>query len=301
MDEVSITIDWIRHGFSCANILQHASVITNILRPMITSDASLTNIGVDQAIILNGKVVNDYDIICCSHLRRAMETALYGFNNPEKKQTLFVIPYVSEVRHGIARILGIDRENQSLGLSELENHWNQIKSQFNFDVDFSIVKNSRFSDYDHEDYDKFTKLVLPEIISIINKNQNINKKDYRIAIVSHSHFIKQHIVKNHNIKNMKELKNTEIWREQFNYNINKDNTGKILNYVKPEICNEQTCRIYHGSSPDCGEFKTDRCKKYQHTLYNKIVPDVININKCEIKNVQQGGFSNYRYIKYKQQ
>lgn len=301
MSEIFVTIDWIRHGFSCANILQYAPGTANVLRPLITSDAALSKTGVEQAILLNNNVKNDYDIICCSHLRRAMETALYGFNNLSNKQTLIITPYISEVRHPVARMFGLDQENQSLGIDMLEKHWNELKSQFNFDVDFSIIKNPKFNDYDREDYDKFVKLALPEIIKLIDKVKKPVDNHYKIAIVSHSHFIHQHIKKNHKMMEMKELKNTEAWREKLDFIINPDNTGMIKDYVIPDKCDNKTCQIYPGKNPDCGEILMDRCKKYQHSMYNKFVPDTINIQKCDIETkTQNGGTYNYKYIRYKQ-
>lgn len=308
MLEITVTIDWVRHGFSCANILQHTSTITNILRPFITSDAALSDIGVKQSIILNEKILSSdlkdrYHIICCSHLRRAMETALFAFNNPEKTQNLVVIPYISEVRQGIARTLSLDRENQSLGIDELKKHWKKLKPQFNFDVDFSIIDNQKFSDYDFEDYAKFIQVVLPEIISNIDEKNKPSDSNYKIAIVSHNHFIRQHIENNHNITNLKELKNTEMWREKFNFMINDDKTGLIKEYINLDTCDNKTCQIYPGKNPLCGEISMDRCKKFQHTMYNKFVPDTINIENCELqeKQVLLGGSLYYhKYLKYKQ-
>ena len=308
MSDITVTIDWVRHGFSCANILQHTSMVTNILRPLITQDAALSDIGVRQAAILNEKVLSSelkdrYDIICCSHLRRAMETALFAFNNPDKAQNLVVVPYISEVRQGIARALSLDRENQSLGIDELIKHWDELKPIFNFNVDFSIINNQKFSDYANEDYDKFIKFVLPEIISKIDEKNKPGDGNYKIVIVSHNHFIRQHIEKNHNITDLKELKNTEMWREKFNFVINDEKIGVIKEYINSDTCDNETCQIYPGKNPSCGEISMDRCKKFQHTLYNKFVPDTINIEKCELpeKQSQNGGsFYYHKYIKYKQ-
>ena len=105
-NNLEVTIDWIRHGFSCSNaiylksqssiqnILQKLSINTKLPRMNISEiaayyapDAKLTKHGKLQAEQFNNiykEKINKYDYVLCSELTRAVETALIITKNNKK-------------------------------------------------------------------------------------------------------------------------------------------------------------------------------------------------------------------------
>ena len=138
-----VNLYWIRHAFSCANILEHKGIIANIARPVVTIDPMLTRAGVNQSKALNNefltnKIHNKFDIVICSNLKRALETALYAFNNVNT--LIYVVPYISEERSPYA--LNLDNENAPQSVTELETYYQSIQHEFNIKVNFDILKSN---------------------------------------------------------------------------------------------------------------------------------------------------------------
>ena len=110
---IILNIDYIRHAYSYAN-KQYAkeyryekqNTLTDFIeidnfknyRMKNCPDALLTDIGKKQSINLGIKFrerIKRADIICCSELRRTMETALLSCKDIHKK--LYVLPYIGEI------------------------------------------------------------------------------------------------------------------------------------------------------------------------------------------------------------
>jgi broad specificity phosphatase PhoE len=281
--DLEIELYWIRHGFSCANLLQQQSTFKSYAKNVVTPDAVLASDGESQAKELN-KFVNDtgldkkIDIILCSNLRRAMETALYAFNpstqsNELEKRILVVVPFISEERNIIAKTFNIDKENVSMGFSELKKHYEDLQKKNNntlkIEVDFSILEEFIKDGVDiSPNYDKFVDTVLPKVISKY-KSQVPNL--YRFAVVSHHLFIENNLNKNHDIKfKIKGYKNTEMWVEKINVktDVKIEFRFNERKYDKPSICNEEICRVYDGGVKVQNEaVNLTRCKEY-HKGFN---------------------------------
>src|SRR4051812_20134401 len=87
----NVRIDWIRHGLSCANVLTGLNVF---FRGSLAPDAMLTDCGVTQAQQTGDKVLTTlnneqpYNIVVCSQLTRAIETAFHLFFKIENDGTI---------------------------------------------------------------------------------------------------------------------------------------------------------------------------------------------------------------------
>ncbi|ARF10796.1 histidine phosphatase superfamily branch 1 [Hokovirus HKV1] len=264
MDNIEITIDWIRHGYSCANAYKSIYTYTSLMSSLI-NDPVLTRTGIEQAKKLNNYVSNnktkfDYDIICCSNLRRAIETAAFAFNDKDTKKTLYILPFISEVKNP-GSYVGLDKENFAIDEQESIKYIDEIinKNKLNIKQDRSIY-NETFnmvndkSKLMYPNYDYFIENILPMII----KKCSPNKKSYKIGIVSHSHFIStiiQDITKNY--KNVVRVDNTSVWREVLIVKpIIKYKVEERLNKCDNIICNEYK-GVLEGAEPD----NLLRCKR----------------------------------------
>jgi len=186
----NIDIDWIRHGFSCANMLYQLSPNMNLSK--LAPNPVLSNYGIQQAKDTANSILKDYDAILCSNLTRALETALFMFDDKKIRRKIIIVPYVSEKMGFWDKIRGIDLENKPGTLDDLLKSFDKLNRvyDFNIDVDASVIKYFEELNVDlSPDYDKFVKEILPIIFSKIKK-ENRDKSDYyKIAIVSHSNFI----------------------------------------------------------------------------------------------------------------
>ncbi len=294
---------WIRHGFSCANRLESKGLLINLARPLVTLDAALSDEGVNQAKQLNlqllyptsaSKLIGlKFDAVICSNMRRAMETALYIFNGTEYK-TLYVVPFISEDRDPRAKAINIDRENVPMGSKYLEPHYDTIKQndKLTMNADFSILKKYEILTKKLDpNYDTFIKQIFPLIIGKIGQ-----KQEYNIAVVSHNHFIKNHLNNNSlSTNNVVSIKNTEMWKEKVKVNLVSGKIIKYLNEPMMENCTGALCNIgleklYDGVNPPNEKTEIGRCKMYQNNVY---------------KFISKGGGDNnddeyyHKYIKYK--
>jgi len=211
---MEITIFWVRHGFSCANLYKNEhvnqpTIITkHIVKPIdivgesITHDALLTNKTIHdmcssrthyKLLIEEEKV----DMILCSELARAVETAMFLFKSSNPLD-IYVVPYVSEIRNKT----GIDFSNDPSKLDKLKNHTASLYSkQQDYcseenqhmglpNISFRIIDEFRRTTDGYidtsPDLHKFIKLVIK---FMIDHKIIINKPSIKIAIVSHGHFI----------------------------------------------------------------------------------------------------------------
>lgn len=246
--ETKIYIDWIRHGFSCANAIKTMgeaglkSAIKNIFtgkgikdtRAIYASDSILSNYGMEQAAEVNKNFldrINSYDIMLCSELTRATETATIIAKNTNIK-TIFMVPYISEARTALA--LSEDKDNQARDPAVIKKY---IETTFPSEQGYpklNIDYVSRFKgQYNPNkstlpDDKLFYEKVLPQIIA--KDMAYLNKNVFRIGIVSHAHFIKHLFSKKYPNKMTEPIKNTQIFTEILTV---KD---KKASYAIPENC-----------------------------------------------------------------
>ena len=281
MNNTIVELDLIRHGYSCSNLLKKEGY--KLTKGLYAKDPVLTDKGIQQATEAGKNLKNiEYDVIVCSNLRRAVETAMFCFQSRPGK--IYVVPYISEESSTIPKLLNIDRENQSIGIEGLKAYVKQLKTNNIFDsieVDFSIIDS--FIQFGHNidvDFDKFMKYVLPRI------TDKINKKQCRIACVSHHGTIVSHLNKSHSLQ-MNDYENTEVWREIVEIEKDIDGYLKTIKYLscKP---NSKVCQIYKPTRID--HESKDRCYAFHE-----------NYPKDQINYSHEGGSRYFSdYLKYKE-
>ena len=218
----SVHIDWIRHGFSCTNAIHLKSSNWFNIWKYQSPNPSLTNLGIRQCFqawravhktgreCLTDRMANT-DLVCCSNLLRAIETAWHMYPGRQ----IWILPYVHERTFHINLVkFNIDRANapQSqyttfIRLVRLGYDPVEIKKRIKFSLYNTILGND---DVKHipkpyqPDLRKFLSLVL--LTHWLNPTSDFNiasmtdlpiddsiytrPKIPRVAIVSHSIFLK---------------------------------------------------------------------------------------------------------------
>lgn len=151
----TITIDWVRHAESCANLYQGTQMDKNIYpqrpigydyyqnrtsdsndskiqsQPILTKtlnkitaswkyEPNLSYIGMQHAIKLGIDYVQSesYDVIICSALTRTITTAILA-NRHNPNLTIYVVPYISEIQNKM-QLIQADHQNTGVNSSILK-------------------------------------------------------------------------------------------------------------------------------------------------------------------------------------
>lgn len=305
MKSVTVNLNWIRHGFSCANRLraiasEKKSYFDVAKGAYISDDPVLTDKGVEQAKKLNTFVKTNkstFDALVCSNMKRTMETALYAFNGTSIK-TLYVVPFISEMRPIYA--FGLDKENIPLGSDHMEAYYKKLNEteKFSITVDFSILRyfEQNFKNIG-PNYENFIKLALPQVIAKLPV-----KDTYSVAIASHHLFIKDHINKNPELEQkIADVNNTEMWKESVTIDI----VPTVVSYSSNKLdCNDKMCdiglqKVYSGAptptikeSGDVGRCKIHGEKYIAHD--RKITGTSHQTGGSDLSNTYY-----HKYMKYK--
>ena len=188
---------FIRHGFSCANI-HHLKENTDVINPKYYLDPVLTNTGVKDSINMSKVTKNlKYDIVCCSTLNRAIETALHMF----PKDKIYVIPYVKET--------GKTRDSTSENLEDKIEHLKTLYPDDIKRIDFSYITKDNINSYNWSTFKKFFEKHL---------------KDKNSCIVTHSRYM----IRNLNVAEQPFPNNNCIYK----YNFETMKSKKIHNGVR---------------------------------------------------------------------
>lgn len=240
-EKVYLQIDWIRHGFSCSNALGSldANTVWSIIsswefkRGKYAKDARLTDIGMAQARVANKKFFKRYekfDMICCSQLRRAMETAELLFAGIHKD--IYVLPYVCEVRHLIGKVTGLNNQT-------VPTDWMQRRAEVANKFNWMFFETLKIDGYAEASVDNFYKRLLPLMVYMLKRRKEggplrdlgTSRRPIRIAIVSHQRYMRR-------VMDIKpKIGNTGIWAEQMIYNMKKKAVDNVLGQkelYKPE-------------------------------------------------------------------
>ena len=220
---IKINIDYIRHAYSYANeqyAKEYKYENQNTLNDFVKKanfmkyrmkncpDALITDVGKKQSIDLGIKFkerIKKADIICCSELRRTMETASLSCKDIHKK--LYVLPYISEIDTNYDNCpLEFNRNHMKLYPKKYINRIikNRLlsriymyemypsKNAFPIIDNDILLKNDKYNNIKPSisNHNKFYSVVLPEICNILFKNSN--KKEYNIMIFTHAGFIRNH-------------------------------------------------------------------------------------------------------------
>jgi len=110
-----------RHGLSYANAVKEHSKIKGLLLYKFLRDPALTRHGI-QCCQKNSNL--NVDIVLCSSLKRAIETAYYTFPTKE----IFVCPYLCETHPGLENTPLPDKILTRVNYKYVENHPGRNKS-----------------------------------------------------------------------------------------------------------------------------------------------------------------------------
>ncbi len=276
MSNITIYIDWIRHGFSCANAIKVIGgeaglkgVIKNLQkgtiqdsRAIYAPDSKLSNFGVKQSVDVNDVFknrINQYDMMFCSELTRAAETAIIICKNT-LIETIFMIPYISEERLKISMLM--DKDNQASDpvsiKKKLEAEYPNINGYPTLNVEYVQKIKKIYDDNNNHtipNLDLFNQIVLPNILSNL-KDKYPEKIDFHIGIVSHHHFIKNIFKKYHPDVVIDSIKNTQIISEKIIFH---NNDIKFRTSVPKCTCGYQKHEeLYTNLQKECS-----LCKKCQ--------------------------------------
>ena len=295
MKSYNVKLYWIRHGYSCANIIKDTigNNISNefLLRSKYAPDAQLSNYGINQvekAAINNKELLKDITLVLTSELRRAIETSLVMFKGYNIK--IYPIPYINEERNDILKYLNFDKDNDSMGIENLQEY---LKDNYPVDynkLDFKLLKELKLNNNEifTADINKFYQLVIPKVIHIINKN-NIN-----IAIISHNKFMENYL-KNYN--DIDYIKNTDIYVENMEIILNDDKFVNKISKSVNECGNKLTCKVSTDLN-EIGELNKDSYQRCNENMKN-ILGDIRYIPKGF--KTQNGGdyYMKYMLMKFK--
>jgi len=306
---IIVFIDWIRHGFSCANAIKmegHVgpkNIIKNVIkegnlgdsRGKYAADSLLTDLGIKQAESVNKSYtdrIKEYDLILSSELSRAAETALVVGKNSKVKK-IYMVPYISEERSPAALML--DKDNQArdpkVVKEELENRFPTTEGYPGIDISYIERFKGKYNPNTptSPDFDSFYKRVLPLILS---ENLKENRNIYNIAIVSHNFFIKKIFKSRYGDYLKHPIDNLQINTEVIKID------GNRLTWELPK---------------ECATNETNYCRIPIHDQ-NKVIPKPNELKKNDVqrcitlskegKKVEQlfnlkGGYYYDKYMKYK--
>lgn len=159
---------FIRHGFSCANV-SHVDASANVLHHKYYLDPPLANSGIRDSKKMR-KVASklDVEVVCCSAMNRAIETALLMF----PRYPVFVVPHVKEIESG-----GLDNDCDTI-----ENKKAFFKREYPNDhrrIYFGFVDDKNIHSSSFPKFKKFMS-------SYFSKTKNI-------AVVTHSRYMMKHL------------------------------------------------------------------------------------------------------------
>ena len=288
---IEVQIYWIRHGFSCANVLKEltnrsVSVLENIVeerkihdsRSRYAGDSKLPDSTISGMCKINKHVATHanktddqyqsllYTDICktcdyymCSELTRAMETSMLLFR--DCTDIIYVVPYILEKRNAIAEHLNMDRDNIpsdfDTQLLIKKNFLNEHPCGTDYlpSLDLGFVKlfiDESGKPYSTASLDNFLKKIVPAFI-------NPDKKILKLAIVSHSHFIQE-------VTGVKHIGNLDIVLQRLNVTYTSSPTMAIKS--SNQISAQLIAKTSFGKFKT-HEYVTDRCGREFNTYLLK--------------------------------
>lgn len=218
--KVRIIVDFVRHAFSCANVIFVAGTQNSLSMDHIhedshniAHDAVLTDLGIKQAQKLNSEYnqrIKGMDMIVCSELRRCMETAAIACQNLHT--TIYCIPFISEINHSNDNcpIEFIESENNVSFTDVLTRNISKTYMKFHYPVlkGYPIIDNHILLERQNPDNPmptvsndyEFYHWVVPRIYQILSMKSNLDKgyidtdgtKTYHIMAFTHYGHIKSH-------------------------------------------------------------------------------------------------------------
>jgi broad specificity phosphatase PhoE len=230
---MNLTIYWIRHGLSCANIHTYFHALKY--------DPQLTYDGIECSEKAKEYIPDNLDFIFSSGLKRAMETALSMFGSSLKnKQRIISVPFISEQGFGFDNVISKTKN--------LEKYFNSTIDK----LDLRIHKISR--DMNKGDLKEFFKFLM---LFLNFKSKDLNKTDFRIAIVTHSHFMKHNNICKFTNGIAIKPKNNSIYKIDYSFNKLNDVHRLYQKHTKKNIAKE----TFTGCDFSSDDYKLISCNR----------------------------------------
>jgi bisphosphoglycerate-dependent phosphoglycerate mutase len=218
---LTITIDWIRHATSCANVLKRIDNETGENKTSeYVPDTLLTDFGKQQSYNVGEiykDVFKDYKYIFTSNLRRTIETAFYFFKSYNKKHVILPILFVQELREEFKN----DKENIPSDILDIEKWTNTISDDLSkinlIFLKYLITITNNQQIVNKPDFTNFVKYVLGYMI-----DNNLLKDRDKIVVFTHRCFIEKHL-------SISNVNNLDIFSEKITLKKNKE--WQVINKV----------------------------------------------------------------------
>lgn len=241
---ILVNIFYIRHGYSCSNIMKHRNRDESFQVP----DPLLTNTGVTNSKSSSKMVTNHIkgiDMVISSTLMRAMETAYFMFPYVNK---IHIYPFISEIGSSPSNT-PLDEQNKYL--------------------DPNLVKKLNRNEVpDHSHISKLDKTTEPNTKDFLNilgksihKYIDINKKKINIVVVTHSGFIRNNIKSGSVNEEIEKVRNNSVYLQKYEFNFTNRTLSLLPCYESREKCNQQSL-VMEGKKSDDSNYcqAVGRCK-----------------------------------------
>ena len=241
---LTVRIMFIRHGFSCANMLKETGMLSNISKAFLY-DPPLTNHAIrDITSVRNGvqKKLGRPDVVFASTLLRAQQTANFLFPD----QTVFVAPYIKELGSTLdnkpntpdiqkkidLKSKQIYNSNSVVDGKELQKVDETWRTNYTFvmgrESSEACVRNSQVSWDEAQDvnYNKFI-FWLEQVLPCMIKLNRVKVKDNTITVgvVGHSSFMAKYI---ETLEVGKKQKPNNVGIVELYFCLSQSNDGKYL-------------------------------------------------------------------------
>lgn len=252
MSSYNINLYWVRHGYSCANVVRDTigttdlSRLTLFPRSKYAPDAQLADYGIKQvenAREQNKDILKELKVVLTSELRRAIETALVLFKDRDDIK-IYPVPYINEDRNELLELFNLDSDNETMGIEKVTTYLEeQYPTEFK-KIDFSILnalKGGRTETFS-ADIEKFFNIVIPHFIK--EKPEFFHDDDTtNICVVSHHKFIEKHLKKVAK-DDLPYINNAEIYIESITVTLRDDKVEKQQKEIdKCKSFNNFTCKV----------------------------------------------------------
>ena len=186
----------------------------------INYEPTLSINGIHQSKILKETLKNyNFDLFICSNLIRSIMTGIFALKHTKE---IIILPFINEHLNFLGQIDKSNKINNYKILKlklEYLNNWLLSKKilspKINLDYYYDETKNLLYDDYINPNIENFLN-----ILNKIIKNNNFNKNEINVCIISHGTFIKKEVYKYFYNKELdRKLLNSEIII--FSYIINK--------------------------------------------------------------------------------
>ena len=239
LDNITVNIYWIRHAYSCGNIMEYFGKVLNM--PEHAPDTPLSGLGILQATILGlnletKRILENADFYGCSTLTRTLQTGLFGLSNTIRNNSnhnnnynkMYIIPYINEKFVNVPTMAlktYVSRSTTPLcynyGIECHQNIFEQVQQQIigdKMNLDWDIFKTvypndeaCKQEDKITSNYKRFLNDILPQIIAKCSNDQT--KKEYNICLFSHGKYIRSDVLKNPD----EGVYNTGIYKKVYYY------------------------------------------------------------------------------------